>query len=117
MARASRGFARLSVAIAATLPLFISSEANQALSDATMQSDALTVLKRGELPNPSEADVLYALDHGWWDVSKELLRSIRLQGGQMGGMQDVRTKATKIRDHATEIINLMRTGANAEETV
>ena len=32
-------------------------------------------------------------------------------------MVDVRTSATRIRDQATEIINLMRVGANAEETV
>ena len=64
----------------------------------------------------SEADVLYALDHGWWDASKQLLRNMRARGDAVGTMEQVRARATQIRDQSTEIINLMRVGANKEET-
>ena len=56
----------------------------------------------------SEADVLYALDHGWWDASKQLLRNMRARGDAVGTMEQVRARASQIRDQSTEIINLMR---------
>ena len=46
----------------------------------------------------SEADVLYALDHGWWDASKQLLRNMRALGDAVGTMEQVRARATQIRD-------------------
>ena len=64
----------------------------------------------------SEADVLLALEHGWVEAAKQLLRLLRTRGDAVAAMADVRAKATQIRDEATEVINLMRTGANAEAT-
>jgi len=65
----------------------------------------------------TEPDVLLALERGWWDAAKQMLRTMRKAGHAVGTMQDVRGAATRIRDQATDIINLMRVGANAEETV
>ena len=41
----------------------------------------------------------------------------RRAGEPVASLANVRASATRIRDQATEVINLMRTGANAEETV
>jgi len=42
---------------------------------------------------------------------------MRERGDAVTTMQSVRTTATRIRDEATEVINLLRVGANKEETV
>eukprot|EP00966_Prymnesium_polylepis_P032208 749386-Prymnesium_polylepis.1 len=86
------------------------------LKDAGTQSEALELLASGSHA-PAEADVLFALDRAWWDASKQMLRTMREGGAAVGTMQEVRSSATRIRDQATEIINLMRVGANAEETI
>merc|ERR1719240_383905 len=42
---------------------------------------------------------------------------MRERGDPVASLAEVRATATRMRDQATEVINLMRTGANAEETV
>ena len=64
----------------------------------------------------AEEDVLLALDRGWLDAAKVLLRLLRGRGDAVATLAVVRSRATKIRDDATEVINLMRAGANAEAT-
>lgn len=64
----------------------------------------------------TEADVLLALERGWFDAAKALLRLLRARGDAVATLADVRARATKMRDEATEVINLMRVGANAEAT-
>lgn len=64
----------------------------------------------------SEADVLLALERGWFDAAKALLRLMRARGDAVATLAEVRARATKMRDQATEVINLMRVGANAEAT-
>ena len=64
----------------------------------------------------SEEDVLLALDRGWFDAAKALLRLMRARGDAVATLAEVRARATKMRDQATEVINLMRVGANAEAT-
>ena len=64
----------------------------------------------------TEADVVAALDRGWFDAAKALLRLLRTRGDAVATFAEVRAKAVKIRDEATEVINLMRVGANAEAT-
>jgi hypothetical protein len=66
---------------------------------------------------PGEECMLLALERGWWEVAKRILRRMRERGEPVASMADVRSAATTIRDQATEIITLMRTGANTEETV
>lgn len=60
--------------------------------------------------------MLLALDRGWFDAAKRLLRMMRTRGDAVATLAETRQRATKIRDEATEVINLMRTGANAEAT-
>ena len=86
------------------------------LNEATTQEEALALLASGA-HTPGEPDVLVALERAWWEASKQMLRRMREAGAVVGTMQEVRGAATRIRDQATEIINLMRVGANAEETV
>jgi len=86
------------------------------LVDVPAQPEAVALLATGE-HQPAEADVLVALERGWWDAAKQMLRMMRTAGHAVGTMQEVRSSATRIRDQATDIINLMRVGANAEETV
>jgi len=86
------------------------------LADAPAQPEALALL---EAPGaePAEADVLLALERGWFDAAKKSLALMRSRGDSVASLTSVRNSATRIRDQATEVINLMRTGANAEETV
>lgn len=86
------------------------------LDSVTTQKEALQLLATGS-HSPSESDVLVAVERAWWDASKQMLRTMREGGAAVGTMQEVRSAATRIRDQATEIINLMRVGANAEETI
>lgn len=86
------------------------------LTDVSTQPEALDLLASSE-HTVTEPDVLLALERGWWDAAKQMLRTMRKAGHAVGTMQDVRGAATRIRDQATDIINLMRVGANAEETV
>ena len=87
------------------------------LGELASQEEALAYLAAGDKPKPTEEDVILMLDRGWWDAAKGMLREMRQGGAAVGSMQEVRGAATRIRDQATEIINLMRVGANAEETV
>jgi len=66
---------------------------------------------------PAQADVLHALENGWWPAATAMLRQMRERGDAVGTMQEVRSAATRIRDQATDVINLLRVGANTEETV
>lgn len=86
------------------------------LSDATDQTGALTALAQ-QGATPGEADVLLALKRGWFEAAKRSLSMMRSQGESVASLTEVRAAATSIRDQAAEVINLMRTGANAEETV
>ena len=88
---------------------------SSAFADAADAPAALAMLEAGVAP--TEPDVLLALDRGWWEPAESMLRSMRGRGEAVGGMHEVRSRATRIRDHATELINLLRVGANAEETV
>ena len=89
------------------------------IADAPAQPEALAAIEAASesaRAAASEADVLLALDRGWFDAAKSLLRLLRARGDAVATLADVRHRATKIRDEATEVINLMRTGANAEAT-
>jgi len=86
------------------------------LANAPAQPEALAILDTPDVA-PSEADVLMALERGWFDAAKRSLALMRSRGDAVASLAAVRTSATRIRDQATEVINLMRTGANAEETV
>eukprot|EP00965_Chrysotila_dentata_P026594 881167-Pleurochrysis_carterae.AAC.4 len=90
------------------------SEAN-ILADALDGAAALDIALNDGF-DPSQSDVLYALEHGWWDAATAMLRTMRERGEAVGAMQEVRSTATRIRDQATDVINLLRVGANAEET-
>ena len=105
----------LSVALVLSLKLVSSS----LIANAPAQPDALIALESADDTSKAalgEADVLVALERGWFDASKALLRLLRERGDAVATLASVRQKATKIRDEATEVINLMRTGANAEAT-
>ncbi len=80
------------------------------------QPEALALLDDPKL-QPGEQDVLHALERGWFEAAKRVLRLCRERGEAVAAMAEVRSAATKIRDEATDVINLMRVGANAEETV
>jgi hypothetical protein len=86
------------------------------LEDATSMPAALELLAA---PNasPGEPDVLLALERGWFDAAKRVLTMMRERGEPVASLTEVRKAATQIRDRATDVINLMRTGANTEETV
>ncbi|KAL1522829.1 hypothetical protein AB1Y20_017798 [Prymnesium parvum] len=86
------------------------------LDSTATQHEALELLASGS-HRPTESDVLVAVERAWWEASKLMLRKMREDGAVVGTMQEVRSAATKMRDQATDIINLMRVGANAEETV
>jgi hypothetical protein len=92
------------------------SEPSSLLLGAADSAAAASLVEQGSLPNLAQEDVLYALEHGWWGAANAMLRQLREQDA-VGSMQEVRAAATRIRDQATEVINLLRTGANAEETV
>ena len=87
--------------------------ASSVLEAATAQPVAMELLQEPGI-EPAEADVLLALERGWFDAAKRVMRE---RGAPVAAMSSVRAKAVIIRDQATEVINLMRTGANAEETV
>lgn len=87
------------------------------ITDAPTQPEALALLE--SVPGGiqlGQDDVLLALERGWFEVSKRLLRLLRERGEAVATMAEVRGSATRIRDQATEVINLMRTGANTEAT-
>jgi len=86
------------------------------LEAATAQPAALELLDAPGV-EPSEEDVLLALERGWFDASKRVLSMMRQRGAPVASLSSVRASATKIRDQATEVINLMRVGANKEETI
>ena len=86
------------------------------LSNALNQPEALTSLAQ-DGATAGEADVLLALKNGWFEAAKRSLSMMRSQGEPVASLTEVRAAATSIRDQAAEVINLMRTGANAEETV
>ena len=86
------------------------------LAAAPAQPEALELLQAPGA-TPGEPDVLLALERGWFEAAKRILGMMRERGDPVASMAAVRSSATKIREQATEVINLMRTGANAEETV
>ena len=86
------------------------------LANAPAQPEALELLAASGAA-PGEEDVLLALDRGWFEAAKRVLALMRSRGDSVASLAEVRNSATRIRDQATEVINLMRTGANAEETV
>ena len=91
--------------------------ASGVVDSAANQPEALAALEAADVASSlSEADVLLALDRGWFEAAKQLLRLLRSRGDAVASMAEVRARATTIRDEATEVINLMRTGANAEAT-
>lgn len=91
---------------------------SELLSSAADASAALALLKQQGFDDLlASEDVQYALEHGWWEPAKQMLRTMRVRGDAVTTLQGVRTTATSIRDEATEIINLLRVGANKEETV
>uniref|UniRef100_A0A7S0LNH0 CS domain-containing protein n=1 Tax=Coccolithus braarudii TaxID=221442 RepID=A0A7S0LNH0_9EUKA len=89
--------------------------APMSLADARDADAALALVKAGQV-DVTQASVLVALEHGWWGAATAILRSMRERGEPVGSMQEVRATATRIRDQATDVINLLRVGANAEET-
>jgi len=92
--------------------------AQSALLSGAVDAPAALTLLEAQGPEASSAeDVQYALEHGWWEPAKHMLRTMRERGDAVTTMQSVRTTATRIRDEATEVINLLRVGANKEETV
>jgi len=90
--------------------------AASSLADASDADAALALVVSGEV-EATQQEVLVALEHGWWDAATAILRSMRARGEAVGAMQEVRATATRIRDQANDVINLLRVGANAEETV
>jgi hypothetical protein len=89
------------------------------LADVNAQPEALQAIDAATAEQTAamgESDVILALERGWFDAAKRLLRLLRQRGDAVATLADVRAKATKIRDEATEVINLMRVGANAEAT-
>lgn len=92
------------------------STAVSSLAQASDADAALALVTSGEVEATQE-EVLVALEHGWWDAATAILRSMRARGEAVGAMQDVRATATRIRDQANDVINLLRVGANAEETI
>ena len=108
--------ARRALLLLGVAAIFTAAEESSLLSGLRDDPAALAKLLAQPDLAVSEADVLYALDHGWWDASKQLLRNMRARGDAVGTMEQVRARATQIRDQSTEIINLMRVGANKEET-
>ena len=87
-----------------------------ASSDQAGALDAIGKATPEMIASLEESDVIMALDRGWFDAAKALLRLLRTRGDSVAAFTDVRAKATKIRDEAMGVINLMRTGANAEAT-
>ena len=81
------------------------------LSGAVDAPAALSVLQAQGPEVSSAEDVQYALEHGWWEPAKHMLRTMRERGDAVTTMQSVRTTATRIRDEATEVINLLRVSA------
>ena len=80
------------------------------VDSASNQPEALSAIEAAAAADGTsltEADVLLALDRGWFEAAKQLLRLLRSRGDAVGGMADVRARATTIRDEATEVINLM----------
>jgi|EP00900_Chrysochromulina_parva_P016748 hypothetical protein len=102
--------------LAALVATLASAFASSMLEAATAQPAALELLAAPGI-EPGEEDVLLSLERGWFESAKRVLALMRERDAPVAAMASVRASATNIRDQATEIINLMRTGANAEETV
>ena len=86
-----------------------SAPAQSALLSGAIDAPAALALLEAQGPEASSAeDVQYALEHGWWEPAKHMLRTMRERGDAVTTMQSVRTTATRIRDEATEVINLLR---------
>ena len=120
MALRLKSFASAAVLLLVASPAVIIGAASaSAIADAPAQPEALATIEAAspeQAAKLGEADVLLALERGWFDAAKALLRLLRARGEAVASLADVRAKATKIRDEATEVINLMRVGANAEAT-
>lgn len=105
----------LALALVAAAAVCVAQASSQ-LYASPAQPEALALLSSDAAAPATEADVLLALERGWWDVAKLALRRMRERGEAVATLTGVRRDATHIRDQATDIINLMRVGANAEET-
>ena len=104
--------------VAAAVRAATAAASSELLASASDATAALSLLQQqGSDDLLASEDVQYALEHGWWEPAKQMLRTMRERGDAVTTMQGVRTTATSIRDEATEIINLLRVGANKEETV
>ena len=55
---------------------------------------AAALVSQGEV-QPTEADVLLALERGWWGAATAMLRAMRERGEAVGAMKEVRSTATK----------------------
>ena len=89
-----------------------SAPAQSALLSGAVDAPAALSMLQAQGPEVSSAeDVQYALEHGWWEPAKHMLRTMRERGDAVTTMQSVRTTATRIRDEATEVINLLRVSA------
>lgn len=89
-----------------------SAPAHSALLSGAVDAPAALSVLQAQGPEVSSAeDVQYALEHGWWEPAKHMLRTMRERGDAVTTMQSVRTTATRIRDEATEVINLLRVSA------
>ena len=90
-----------------------STPAQSALLSGAVDAPAALSLLQAQGPEASSTeDVQYALEHGWWEPAKHMLRTMRERGDAVTTMQSVRTTATRIRDEATEVINLLRVSAS-----
>lgn len=69
---------------------------------------------------PSQADILAALERGWWGAAASLLVLSRERGEAVDEMDKVLSAAIRVRDEASGILSLLRVSgsasANAEET-
>merc|ERR1712087_1026716 len=53
------------------------------------EAAALALIDEGGL-QPTQPDVLLALERGWWAAATSMLRAMRGRGDQVGSMQEVR---------------------------
>ena len=107
-----RGSGALLAAAAIAAALAAREPAQSTLLSGVTDAPAALALLQSQGPEASSSeDVQYALEHGWWEPAKHMLRTMRERGDAVTTMQGVRTTATRIRDEATEIINLLRVWA------
>ena len=106
-----RGSANASCAPAASAPRLAAIFAEESSLLSGLRDDPAALAKLLAQPDlaVSEADVLYALDHGGSHaVEDRLLRKMRARGDAVGTMEpQVHARAASTRRQSTEIINLI----------